>query len=122
MLKLIGVLIMSTELGVAVEIGAGYAEATFPNTAEGVQALIAYTEQRVGQAPDGVRIVVGPVSDDVDESHVAHAFSKLEIPHGFVTPADIRAAVTEHRLPGPSAKAVVLADEKRFGFLYRKKR
>jgi hypothetical protein len=122
MLKLIGVLIMSLELGVAVETGAGYVEATFPNTAEGAQALIAFAEQRIGQAPDGVRIVVGSVSDDVDERHIAEAFSRLAISHGFVTPADIRAAVAEHGLPGPSAKAVVLADEKRFGFLYRKKR
>lgn len=121
MLKLIGVLIMSTQLNVAVDTGFGYAEATFPNTAEGAQALIAFAEQSVGDTPDGVRIVVGGASAEADARHIVEAFSELEIKSGFVSPEDVRQAVKEHALPGPSGRAVVLADEKRFGFLYRKK-
>jgi hypothetical protein len=39
-----------------------------------------------------------------------------------VSPADIQASSTVNGLTTPSARAVALADEERFGFLYRRKK
>jgi len=41
---------------------------------------------------------------------------------GLVPPDDIQAAIAENQWTAPSAQAVALADEKRFGFLYSRKK
>jgi hypothetical protein len=122
MLKLIAILVLSGQLQVAVEQPSGYAEATFSNSANGAHALIEFAEKSVGDAPDGVRIVVGRVNDSDNDEHISAALADLGIKHGLVAPDDVKQAALALQLPEPNARAVAAADEKRFGFLYRKKK
>ena len=122
MLKLIAILVFAGNVQVAVEQPSGYAEASFKNSPSGAQSVIEFAETSIGDAPDGARIVVGWVDDSDNPDHTLDALAELEIKHGIVGASDIQAAVSEHNLPEPSARAVALADEKRFGFLYRRKK
>ena len=121
MLKLIAILILAGQLQIAVEQQSGFAEKSFENSAAGAMNLIEFAEKSVGDAPDGVRIVVGWIDDNDNDEHIIQALSELGIKHGLVSPADVRAAMVDHKLPAPSAVAVARADEKRFGFLYRRR-
>lgn len=120
MLKLIAILVLSSQLAVAVETDAGYVEATFPNTAAGAEQVIEFAEKTVGEPDGGVRIVVGWLYDQDNDEHIVKALAALGIKHGMASPSDIQAAMAENRLSSPSALAVALADEKRFGFIYRR--
>jgi hypothetical protein len=122
MLKLIAILVLSSTLSVAVETDNGYVEGIFPNTSAGAQQLIEFVEKTVGEPEGGVRIVVGAASEQVNENHMLNALADLGIGNGRVSPEELEAVVRESQLPEPTAKAVVLADEKKFGFLYRKKK
>lgn len=122
MLKLIAVLVLSGQLQVAVEQPGGYAESTFANSEAGAQQLIEFALKSVGDAPDGVRMVVGWIDDSHNDEHIIAALSDLGIKHGLVGPNDVKQAASELNLTEPNARAVALADEKRFGFLYRKKK
>lgn len=121
MLKLIAILVMSGQLQVAVEQSTGYAESTFSNTEAGAQELIQFAEKSVGEATDGVRIVVGWLDDADNDEYIVAALDDLGIQHGLVAPEDVRKAALELQLPQPNALAVAAADKKKFGFLYRKK-
>jgi hypothetical protein len=121
MMKLIAILMLSGQLQVAVEQPSGYAEASFENSPAGAQNVIEFAERSVGNAPDGVRIVVGWIDEKSDE-HILRALDDLGISHGFAMPSDIYAAMSEYNLQEPSARAVALADEKKWGFMYRKRK
>lgn len=122
MLKLIAILVLAGQLQVAVEQSTGYAEASFENSPAGAQDLIDFAEKSIGDAPNGVRIVVGWIDDADEDKHIVQALADLGIKHGLVSPNDVRAAVSENNLQTASARAVALADEKRFGSLYRRKK
>ncbi|MBN9473411.1 MAG: hypothetical protein ABS43_07965 [Bordetella sp. SCN 67-23] len=122
MLKLIAILVLSGQLQVAVQQSTGYAEASFENSPTGAQALIAFAEKEIGDSPGGVRIVVGWVDEEAPGEHIGKALDDLGIKTGLVPPDDIQAAIAENQLTAPSARAVALADEKRFGFLYGRKK
>lgn len=94
----------------------------FPNTRAGAQQLIEFAEKTVGEPEGGVRIGVGSVSEQVNESHILKALADLGIGNGRVSPEELEAVVTESKLSEPTARAVALADEKKSGFLYRKKK
>jgi hypothetical protein len=122
MLKLIAILVLSGQLHIAVEQSGSYAEASFANSEVGAQQLIEFAENSLGDTPDGVRIVVGRIDDGVNDEHIVKALSALAIKHGVVGPDEVKAATSELQLTVPNARAVALADEKKFGFLYRRKR
>ena len=122
MLKLIAILVMSSTLSVAVETDNGYLERDFPNTEAGANQLIEFAEKSVGEPEGGVRVVVGSLSDLNADEPVVKVLLASGIPHGLVSPSDIQASVTANGLTAPSAKTVALADEKRFGFLYRRQK
>ena len=122
MLKLIAILVMSSTLSVAVETDAGYVERDFPNTEAGAGQLIEFAEKTVGDSEGGIRVVVGSLGDLNADEPVVNALLAAGVAHGVVSPADIQASSTANGLTTPSAKAVALADEKRFGFLYRRKK
>jgi hypothetical protein len=121
MLKLIGILVLSSQLSVAVETDTGFVEASFPNTAAGAEALVEYAERTVGEPEDGVHIVVGWLDDTDNDEHIVGKLSYLGVKHAFASPADIRAAVAENKLAENSPAAVALAFKKRFAFLWRPK-
>jgi hypothetical protein len=122
MLKLIATLVMSSTLSVTVETDTGYVERDFPNTEAGAGQLIEFAETTVGNPEGGVRVVVGSLGHlNVDEP-VVEALLASGVAHGVVSPADIQASSTVNGLTTPSARAVALADEERFGFLYRRKK
>jgi hypothetical protein len=79
MLKLIGILVLSTQLSVAVETGSGFSEASFPNSAAGAEKLIEYAEKKLGQPEDGVHIVVGWLDDKDNDEHIVKALDALGI-------------------------------------------
>jgi len=97
-------------------------ERAFPNTEDGAGQLIEFAEKTVGESEQGIRVVIGSPEDLEAEQPVVKALSAAGIPHGVASPSDLQVSVIANGLPGPSAKAVALADEKRFGFLYRRKR
>jgi hypothetical protein len=120
-LKLIAILVLSSQLSVAVETDNGWAERSFPNTAAGADQLINFAEQSVGNAPDGVRVTLGWLNDDDNDTHIVEHLSSLGIKHGLTSPDDVRKAAAANNVPETSAMAVAHADIARFGFLYRKK-
>lgn len=122
MLKLIAILVLTGNLQVAVEQQNGYLERSFPNSATGAQQLIEFAEKNVGEAPKGIRIVVGRYNDASSDAHIAKALSDLGISFGVVSPAEVKEAATASGATTPTAKAVAAADEKKFGFLYRRKK
>ena len=75
MLKLIAILVLSGQLQVAVEQPGGYAESSFGNSEAGAQQLIEFAEKSVGDAPDGVRIVVGWIDGAHNDEHIIEALA-----------------------------------------------
>ena len=75
MLKLIAILVLSSQLSVAVQTDAGYVEAVFPNTAAGAKQLIEFAERTVGEPEGGVRIVVGWLNDKDNDEHIVNALA-----------------------------------------------
>lgn len=118
MLKIIAILVFSGSLNVAVETDSGWAEKSFANTAKGAEELIGFAEEAVGDPPDGVRVVLGALSEEDNLEHIVNLFNALELKHGFATPEEVKAAAAKHQLPGPSAIAVAKADQDKFGALY----
>jgi hypothetical protein len=121
MLKIIAILVFSGSLNVAVETDAGWAEKSFANTAQGAEDLVGFAEEAVGDAPDGVRVVLGSLNDADNLEHIVNLFLAIELQHSFVAPPEVRAAGSKHQLPPQSAVAVVKADEEKFGAFYRTK-
>lgn len=122
MLKLIAILVLSSTLSVAVETDKGYIEREFPNTMAGANELVDFVEKTVGEPEDGVRVVVGSPDKMDGAQPILKVLNAAGVTHGIVSPADLQSAVVTNGLTGPTAKAVALADEKRFGFMYRRKK
>jgi hypothetical protein len=118
MLKLIGILVLSSHLSVAVETDKGFSEASFPNTVAGAEDLVGYAEETIGDAEDGIHVVVGWLDDDVDDEFIVSKLASLGIKHAIASSADIRTAVVENKLAEDSPTAVALAFKKRFGFMW----
>lgn len=121
MLKLIGILVLSGNLSVAVETDAGFVERTFANSASGAEELIAFAEQTVGDPPDGVHVVVGWLADADNDEHIIAKLQSLGIKHALAGPADVTAATAKHGLPSASPQAVALSFKDRFAFLWEKR-
>jgi hypothetical protein len=121
MLKLIAILVLSTNLNVAVETDNGWAEKTFQNSEEGAEQLVSFANQTVGYPPDGVRIVVGSINDKYYDEHIMNVLAKYGIKCALVAPRDVKAAALKDGIPESSPVAVAHADIARFGFIYRRK-
>lgn len=122
MLKLIAILVLSSTLSVAVETDKGFVERDFPNTMAGANSLIDFVEETVGEPEGGVRVVVGSPDKMDGAQPILKVLNGAGVTHGMVSPTDLQSAVVGNGLKGPTAKAVALADEKRFGFMYRQKK
>lgn len=121
MLKLIGILVLSTQLNVAVEAPNGLVEHSFPNTKAGAEQLLDFVESSVGEPEEGIHIVVGWLRDEDDDQHIIEALQSNQIKHALSSPDDVRTAARENQLPEESAVAVVHAFKRRFAFLFREK-
>ena len=121
MVKLIGILVLSGNLSVAVETDTGFTERSFPNSADGAEELIAYAEQTVGTPEHGVQIVVGWLDDTVNDKHIMSIFDSFKIPHVVALPRDIHAASTKHKLAESSPVAVALSFKDTFPELWKRK-
>lgn len=121
MLTLIGILVLSSNLSVAVETDAGFVERTFANSAAGAEELVAFAEQSVGNPPDGVHIVVGWLSDADNDEYIIAKLQSLGIKHALAGPSDVTAAIAKHGLPPASPRAVALSFRDRFAFLWQKR-
>lgn len=121
MLKIIAILVFSGSLNVAVETDTGWAEKSFANTAKGAEELVGFAEEAVGDPPDGVRVVLGALSEEDNLEHIVKLFSALELKHGFATPEEVMAAAAKHQLPRQSALSVAKADEEKFWMFYGRK-
>ena len=121
MLKLIAILVLASQLSVAVETDNGWEERSFPNTAEGAAQLIDFSEKAVGNPPNGVRVTVGWLNDADNDEHIIELLARSEIKHGLTSPDDVRKAAAANNIAETSAMAVAHADIARFGFIYRRK-
>jgi hypothetical protein len=111
MLKLIGILVLSSQLSVAVETEKGFVEASFANTSAGAEELIDFAEQSLTDmgSEDGIHIIVGCLDEAADTAPVIGKLASLAIPHGIATSIAIRAAAEQYKLAEHSPKAVALA-------------
>ncbi len=121
MLKIIAILVLSSNLSVAVETNDGWKEKAFPNTPTGAAELIGYAERTLGEAEDGVRIVLGCENDDDNSDHILDELAKNNIKHGLVFASDVLAAKQKYGTPPASALSVAMADLDKFGLIYRQK-
>ena len=121
MVKLIGILVLSSQLAVAVETDRGFVERSFPNSAAGAEQVIAYAEEAMGKPEHGIHIVVGWLNDDDNSGHILKQLGDLGIKHALAPPKDVTAAIAKHKLPPQSPIAVALSFKDRFPFLWQKK-
>jgi len=121
MLKLIGILVFSTQLAVAVETDRGFVERVFPNSAAGAEQLIGYVEEAMGQPERGIHVVVGWLSEDDNTDHILKKLGELDIKYAVAPPNDVANATAKHNLPQHSPMAVALSFKDRFPFLFQKK-
>lgn len=111
MLHVIGILVLSSQLLVAVETKNGFVEASFPNTSAGIEELIEFAENSTRDLDDddGTHIIIGHLDDTADRSLLIDKLASLEIPHGYAAPGAIRASAERNKLTENSPKAVALA-------------
>jgi hypothetical protein len=111
MLHLIGILVLSSQLLVAVETKNGFVEASFANTSAGVEELIEFAENSLSDLSDddGTHIIVGRLDDTADRDLIIGKLASLGIPHGYATSTAIRASAEQYKLGEHSPKAVALA-------------
>lgn len=111
MLYLIGILVLSSQLLVAVETKHGFVEASFANTSAGVEELIEFAENSLTGLGEDDRshIIVGSLDDTADREIIIGKLASLGIPHGFATSTAIRASAKRYKLVEHSPKAVALA-------------
>lgn len=121
MIKLIGILVFSGNLSVAVETDTGFVERSFSNTKVGAEELIGYAEKAVGDPGDGVHIVVGMLNNSDNDEYIVAKLQSVGIKHALASPADVKAAIAKHKLPNNSPTAVALSFKDRFPFLYQNK-
>lgn len=121
MVKLIGILVLSMQLAVAVETDRGFVERSFPNSAAGAEELVAYAEEAMGQPEHGIHIVVGWLNENDDTGPILKKLGDLGINHAVAPPNDVKNATVKHKLPPHSPTAVALSFKDRFPFLFRKK-
>ena len=122
MVKLIGILVLSTQLAVAVETDRGFVERSFPNSTAGAQELIAYAEETMGQPEHGIHVVVGWLDERDDTGPILKKLGDLGIKHAVAAPSDVNNATVKHKLPPQSPTAVALSFKDRFPFLFQKKK
>jgi hypothetical protein len=121
MVKLIGILVLSSQLAVAVETDRGFVERSFPNSAVGAEQVIAFAEEAMGKPEHGVHIVVGWLNDDHNSDHILKQLGDLGIKHALAPPKDVTTAIAKHKLPAQSPVAVALSFRDRFPHLWQKK-
>ncbi|MBQ0933837.1 hypothetical protein [Ideonella paludis] len=121
MLKIIAILVLSSQLSVAVETDAGWQERSFPNSVDGASQLMGFAVETIGSPEDGVRVAVGWLNDNDNDEHIIDLLAKSGIKHGLTSPDDVRKAAVANGVAETSALAVAHADIARFGFLYRRK-
>jgi len=111
MLKLIGILVLSSQLSVAVETEKGFVEASFANTSAGAEELLDFAEKSLTDmgSEDGVHIIIGHLDDSADMEPITDKLASLEIPYGIASPLSIRAAAKQYDFAEQSPKAVALA-------------
>jgi hypothetical protein len=111
MLHVIGILVLSSQIAVAVETKDGFVEAWFATTSAGMEELIGFVENSLADLgdDDGIHIIVGSLDDAADMHLVIDKLVILGIPHGYATSATIRASAEKHKLAELSPKAVALA-------------
>lgn len=120
MLKLIAILVLSSQLSVAVETDSGWVEKSFPNSPAGAEQLVDFAESSLGATPGGVRVTVGRLDDTANLDPIVDFLADAGVKHGLTAPDDIRKAAVAHQVPETSAMAVAYADIARFGFIYRR--
>jgi hypothetical protein len=99
MVKLIGILVMSAQLLVAIESQSLQSERGFDNSSHGVELLIDYLEQAVLPAPNGIFILVGWSDESASHEFIIEKLHELDIKYSLVSPDEIREANRDLRTP-----------------------
>jgi len=98
MVKLIGIMVLSTHFLVAIEGQSPQPERSFANSREGVELLIDYLEQAVQPAPNGVFILIG-LSDEGADRFIIEKLHEFDIKYSLVFPDEIHEANRDLRTP-----------------------
>jgi hypothetical protein len=89
MLKLIGVLLLSGELSVAVERHSGYVEQRFACTKPGVEQLFDFVLGSIGPGEPAIHFVVGPIERQAECPLFFATLADFGIANGAVGAAEL---------------------------------
>ena len=92
MVKLIGIVVTSAHLLVAIEGQSLQPERSFANSSDGVELLIDYLEQAVQPAPNGVFILIGWSDESASHEFIVEKLHELDIKYSLVFPNEIHEA------------------------------
>lgn len=106
MLKLIGVLLLSGQLGVSVESPSGYVERVFVCNEAGVEELFEFVLSSLGPGEPGIQFVVGPVERAHECEALFAALAESGIGNAAVSSAELEAFAAKHSTPALSPRTV----------------
>jgi hypothetical protein len=122
MLKLIGVLLLSGQLGVAVEGPNGYAERTFSCDRSGVEQLFDFVLSALGPGEPAIQFVVGPIERQAECEALFSALADNGIGNAVVDAAELEAFAKQHGASALSARTVAEVFKEKHAKLFVKKR
>ncbi|CAG0975333.1 hypothetical protein GPROT1_01887 [Gammaproteobacteria bacterium] len=122
MLKLIGVLLLSGHVGVAIDASGGYAERTFSCTEAGVEQLFEFVLSALGPGEPAIQFVVGPIERQPECEVFFAALAENGIGNAVVSAQEIEAFANSHRMSPSSARTVAETFKEKHAKLFSKKR
>jgi len=118
MLKLIGILVISGKLAVAVETNTGFVERTFSNTPAGVEQFIEFAQATLLPEEPPLHIVVGLANEREDDGPILRRLAQLKIANGRVSPEELQSFAKSHNVSIGSPTTVALLYKQKFPFLF----
>ena len=122
MLKLIGVLLLSGQLGVAVQSQGGYIERTFSCSESGVEQLFEFVLSTLGPGEPAIQFIVGPIEREAECEVFFAALADNGIGNAAVSAGELEAFAASHSASSSSARAVAEVFREKHAKLLAEKR
>ena len=122
MLKLIGVLLLSGQLGVAVESPSGYTERTFSCSESGVELLFEFVLSALGPGEPAIQFVVGPIEREAECEVFFAALADNGVGNAAVSATELEAFAVSHNTSSSSPRTVAEVFKEKHAKLLAKKR
>jgi hypothetical protein len=119
MLNLIGVLLLSGQLGVSVESPSGRVERVFVCNAAGVEELFEFVLSSLGSRDPGIQFVVGPVERANECEDFFFALAENGIGNAAVSSAELEAFAISHSVAAVSSRTVAEVFREKHASLFR---